>query len=327
MSDIRKIIYIGDDGVQARTVSGDITNIGGTNHATFTVDGKGLLFEDGSSTSGNPSSSGAFSLQSAYNSSSDNNGNASIKLAAGKDFVIYDDNNNAIFFKIQSTTGDVTITGNLTVLGDATIIRSTSEVTDHWAISPVSGSTVALSIEPVLNSVVTADLVNIKNINGGSPVFRVDATGKTILKTTQVNGNLTIIGTINGVDIVDLKNEVYDHLTSASFPKHLASQISVSTIASIPTAVNVQEALIQLANKIANITLNADVVTGLEFTQVIPDTVWTITHNQNTKRIQFTVYDENDEWILPDRFQFIDSNTVHVNFGRLTAGRVILMLF
>jgi hypothetical protein len=326
MADIRKILYIGDDGLQARTATGDITNIGGTNHSTFTVDGKGLLFDDGTSTSGSSVAS-ATSLQAAYNGSTDANGNASIKLQTNKDFVIYDDNNNAIFFKIQANTGDVTISGNLTVLGDATIIRSTTEITDHWLLSPISASTIAIAIEPPVGVTPLNDLVNIKNTNAGSPVFRVDATGKTIVKTLQVNGNMTIIGTINGVDIVNLKNEVYDHLSSASFPKHLATQIAISTIPYIPTAVNVQEALAQLANKLSIITLNADVVTGLEFTQTVPDTIWIIPHNQNTKRIQFTVYDELDEWIIPDSFKFTDTNTVEVRFGRSTSGRVVLMLF
>jgi hypothetical protein len=325
MADIRKILYIGDDGVQARTVSGDITNIGGTTHQSFAVNGKGLIFDDGTSTTGGVVT--GFSLQSAYNNSSDSVGNAAITLQTGKDFAIYDDNNSAIFFKIESTTGNVTITGNLTVLGNATIIRSTSEVTDHWNIAPSVSSTTALKIEPQAGVYLTADLITLRNTFGGSPVFRVDASGKTLTKDVLTTGNLTVTGTINSVDIVALNNEVNDHLFAVTFPKHLATQISISPIPLIPLAHNVQEALSQLSNHVATLSGVNGLVTGIEFTQATPSLSWTILHNQNTKKIHFTVYDENDEWMVPDNFSFINSNTVEVKFGRLTAGRAVLMMF
>jgi len=80
----------------------------------FTINGKGILLDDGSSTSGTGTS---ITLQSAYDLSVDSNNNASINLSTGKDFVIYDDNQSNLYFKIDSETGKVTITGDLEVFG------------------------------------------------------------------------------------------------------------------------------------------------------------------------------------------------------------------
>lgn len=329
MTEILKPIYLNSAGIQARIYDGAITNIGGTSHPTFTVNGKGLLFDDGTSTNGGGSGSGGSSstLQAVYNNSSDSHGNASITLEPGKDFVIYDDNNSAIYFKIQSTTGDITVTGNLTVLGSTTL-TSTTEISDHWTLTPSHPSTISLSIEPAIGNNPLADLVNVKIAHGGSPVFRVDATGKTILKTLQVNENVTVVGLINGVDIVSLSNEVYDHITSVSFPKHTASQIQViPVIASLPGVNNVQAALQGLATQISNISLGSSLVRGFEFIQSTALSIWHINHSQNTRKVQFTAYDQDGNWLLPNSFKIIDENSVEMKFGAPQAGSVILMMF
>jgi hypothetical protein len=325
MTNIRKFIYIADDGLQTLSHNGDISNIGGTSHHTFTVDGKGLLFDDGSSTNGGPGGVIASNLQQAYNNSTDGIGNATIHLQTGKDLVIYDDTDTGVFFKIDAETGKITITGDLQVNGTTTIMESINQIVDHWNISPNTPNTVALYIEPDVGVTPVSDLITVKNTNGSAPVFRVDATGKAILKQVQVNGNMTIVGTINGVDVVNLQNEVYDHLTSPSFPKHTASQISVTQLIGLPPVTNVQQALDALANHINDIT-SASVI-GVEFIQTTSESIWTIPHSKNTKRIQFSVYDENDEWILPDKFKFIDMNTVEISFGRAMTGRAVLMMF
>lgn len=323
---IKRLIYLDTDGIQARTRSGDITNIGGTSSSTFTVGGKALLFADGTSTNGEPISNAAITLQSVYNSSTDSNGAASIKLNTGKDLVIYDDTDNNVFFKIDSTTGKVTITGDLTVLGSASIIESQTQAADHWAITPNSTNYIALSIEPDSGITPIQDLINVKNIFGGTSVFRVDASGKTITKNLQVNGNIVISGTINGVDIVELNNEVYDHLTSPSFPKHHASQIEVAPSVSIaPNATNVQQVLEAFNSQIVQFLQGSTI--GIEFIQPTPEIIWTITHGRNTKKIQWSLYNELDEWILPDSFKIIDENTVEFSLGSPMAGRAILITF
>lgn len=324
---IKKLVYIDVDGIQARTVAGDITNIGGTISSTFTVNGKGLLFDDGTSTSGQSTGGLAgFSLQNIYDHSLDANGNASIKLTTGKDLVVYDDTDNNVFFKIDSTTGKVTITGDLTVLGSASIIETTTQAADHWAITPNSTDNFALSIEPDDGITPIKDLINVKNIFGGSPVFRVDASGKTITKNLQVNGNIVLSGTINGVDVVELNNEVYEHLTSPSFPKHHASQIQVApTVSLAPFATNVQQVL-EAFNYQINQFQEGNTI-GVEFIQPTPEAIWIIPHGRNTKKIQWSLYNDLDEWILPDSFKILDNNTVQFTLGSPISGRAILMTF
>ncbi len=79
-----KPIFRGTDGVFAQLADGSIINIGGTIGPTFTVGGRGLMFDDGSSTSGGT----GVTFQSVYNASFDSNGDAKIKLIPGRDFVI-----------------------------------------------------------------------------------------------------------------------------------------------------------------------------------------------------------------------------------------------
>lgn len=329
MSNVLKPIYLNTKGIQAQLQDGAIVNIGGTVSHSFTFNGKGLICEDGSTTTGGTASigGGAGTLQAVYNNSSDSHGNATIVLQTGKDFIVYDDTNPAIFFKIQSTTGDVTVTGNLTVLGSTTL-TNTVEISDHWTLQPSHPTSISLSIEPAVGNIPSADLINVKIVNGGSPVFRVDATGKTILKTLQVSGNVTVVGLINGQDITVMANELNDHLTPSTFPVHNARQIQViPTIPTLPGINNVQDALQGLATQIAHVTLGNTIARGFEYIQAVPSALWQISHSQNTRRVQFTVYDENGNWILPNSFKIIDQNNVQLGFGTGQMGSAILMMF
>jgi hypothetical protein len=329
MTEIRKLIYLSEHGLQHRSEDGAIANLGGIFNpaGTFTVNGKGLLFDDGTSTVGGPGHGGGGTLQSVYENSTDSHGNASITLATSKDFAIYDDTNNSIYFKITSTTGAVTITGDLTVLG-STFFQNVTEVSDHWAIKTSAPSTIALSIEPSAGVTPTADLLNIKKLNGGSSVVRVDATGKLIASTAQVNNNLTVIGLINGIDIVALNNSVSDHLAPTYTNKHFAAQIQViPTIPTLPGVTNVQQALQGLATQIANISIGSAAAIGYEHIQAVAASVWTVSHPHHTTKVQFTAYNETDDWILPNSFKIVDDYTVRLSFGQPQAGKVVLMMF
>ena len=328
---IKKPIYLEASGWQAQLPDGAVINIGGTNSSTFTVDGRGLVFEDGGNSrtgshgSGGGSTSGT--LQGIYNNSSDSHGHAVITLQTGKDFIITDDTNALTYFKIQSTTGDITVTGNLTVLGSTTL-SNTTEVSDHWTLRPSTPGIVSLSIEPAVGNIPSADLMNIKIANAGSSVFRVDATGKTILKTVQITGNATVVGLINGQDIVALANELDDHLFSANFPKHTASQIQVTpNISHLPGVTNVQAALLLLATQVSNVSLGSSLARGFEYIQTIPASTWQITHGQGTRKVQFTAYDADGNWLLPNSFKILTADVVEMGFGADQAGSVVLMMF
>lgn len=314
----KHLVYLNEAGSLTRTRSGDITNIGGTNSSTFTVAGKGLLFDDGSSTT----NSLGLTLQNIY----DNSNPGTIVLNAGQDLTFFNTNSSK-YFKINAVTGAVTITGDLAVLGNTTLIASSNETATHWVINPSSSTIPAFIIEPALGVVPDVDLVNIKQINSGAPVFKIDKAGIVTLNTLNINNDLTISGTINNVNINTLASNVSNHLTTSSQPKHTASEVSITALSQLPTATNVQQALNGINTTLQNINAGLVGIQGLEFIQMPATSHWYIQHNQNTKRIQITIWDENDEIVYPDRISITDKNNLQIYFGASQAGRAILMCF
>jgi len=237
-----KPIILDDDGIFSQLPDGSIINAGGTSNLTWTVGGRGLLFDDGTSTGGGGGL--AITLQNAYNNSTATNGQVTIKLAAGRDLAILDSASDDIFFKVDAETGKVTITGDLEILGNSTVIDTVVQNIDHWQISPKSGITPALKIEPDLGVNPIVDLVTVRCVFGGTPVFKIDAMGN--LVATQ---DLTVGGLINGVDLPLLKTAVDSHLAGLAGWRHMAAAIDIAPIASLPTATNVQQALEQINSK------------------------------------------------------------------------------
>jgi hypothetical protein len=98
------------EGEYAQLPDSGIVNIGGTSSLTFSVNGRPLLFADGGSTDGTPGIP-YFGLQSSYDASS----NSTILLTQSKAFTIEAINGNT--FTVDPLSGNVTISGNLSVLG------------------------------------------------------------------------------------------------------------------------------------------------------------------------------------------------------------------
>lgn len=314
-----KPIILDTDGVYSQLPDGGIVNAGGTSNLTFTVGGKGLLFDDGLSTSGNNNS---ITLQTVYNNSPATAGAVHIKLATGKDFIISDDTDDSLYFKIDSETGKVTITGDVEVLGASSVINTVIQDSDHWLISPKLGSTSALKIEPDLGVIPIVDLVSVRRTFGSLPVFRIDSSGNLI--STQ---NLTVNGLINNVDIVQLKNNLNYHLSGDLGYRHLAADIDILPIATLPGALNVQQALNQINTKVDSGGGSSGTVSGYEHIQNTQSLTWLISHNKGTFRSQVTIYDTNWEQILPESVKVIDNNTILVSFVSSVAGRAIVILF
>jgi hypothetical protein len=130
---IYKLLYLNQQtGEHGLFPDWGISNIGGTSSPTFTVNGKALLFSDGSSTDGLGNTS-FLTLQGAYNASS----NGEINLATGKHFLIRALNSK--FLSVNPDTGNVTISGDLTVQGSINNINLTQffdDFTDHITYSP-----------------------------------------------------------------------------------------------------------------------------------------------------------------------------------------------
>ena len=317
-------VFLESDGVFGRLPSGAIIPIGGTETAdgTFTVNGRGVLFDDGTSTA--PGGAGNLSLQKIYDLSPAISGEAVIKLALGKDFVIKDDTDNSLFFKVDAETGKVTITGDLEVLGDSTIIDTVVQDSDHWQISPKNGGTTALRIEPDVGVTPYVDLVTVRRTFGSYPVLRIDSTGNLLL--TQ---NIIIDGTVDGVDISNFKAEFDAHLSGAAGYRHQAVDVDIMPIFTIPGATNVQEAL-EMINTKADLAGGGGAggtVTGFEHVQLTPAVTWTVNHALASPRAQVTIYDSNWEQILPENVKILDANTILISFNTAIAGRAMVLAF
>jgi hypothetical protein len=66
---------------------------------------------------------------------------------------------------------------------------------------------------------------------------------------------------------------------------------------------------------------------GFAYEKPAGASVWTITHLQNTRNVQITVYDQEGAIIFPDRVSVVDSDNVQVTFSNAQAGRAVLILF
>ncbi len=310
-----KPIILDLDGIFGQLPDGGILNAGGTSNPTFTVDGRGLLFDDGSS-SGNGS---PLTLQKIYDVSPvDTPGEVWITLAADKDLVIRDPDDGT-FMKLSGNTGKVTIVGDLEVTGNTTTINTNEIESDHWLLTPAAASTIALTIRPDNGVTPLVDLFRVYKAFAGSPVVAVDKDGNLVL--TQ---NIVTTGLVDGVDVSVLNTTVSTHLNSSG-SKHAAANIGITTITDLPGDTNVQEALETLAAAM-NPGGGASAF-GFSHEQLSADDTWTITHNANTLNVTVTIFDDSQEQVIPNSVQIINVNTVEVTFGSPMSGRAVVLLF
>jgi len=314
MSAIKKLVYIDGSGELYRLSDGGIVNLGGTSGPTFFVDGKPLLFADGTSTGGGSTNLISISLQGAYNNS---NPTAQIDLSTGKNFILNALNSKQLVF--NADTGKVTITGDLEVMGDSTIIEGTISNVDQLNIAPPNNLTRALVIEPRPGVILGTDLVNLKLVNGGSPVFLIDLNGDTFLK------NLTVSGLINGINFTSFVNTVNAHLTTSPAIKHTAAEISVQGPFTNITGTNVEQALSSINTSLQ--TAGGSSVRTYVHNQPSIAMVWTVVHNQASLNPVVTIYDTTGEQVWPDEVTIVDPNVLTVTFVSQQAGKALILLF
>lgn len=162
MTTVFKPVYLDQElGELGRLPDGAIVNIGGTSSTTFTVGGRALLFDDGSST-GSGSGSG-FTLQVAYNNSTSP---AEIVTAASKNIVYRALNSRQFIF--NANDGTVTVDGNLNIGG---LLNGTpiAALIDHLnaALIPAKHTAEQISFDDTGLSNITGDNVQaaIESIN------------------------------------------------------------------------------------------------------------------------------------------------------------------
>jgi hypothetical protein len=328
MTTALKPIYLGTNGIQAQLPDGGLINAGGTTNTSFTVGGVAVLLDTGNT---------GITLQSAYVGSPTVAGAAGIQLQAGKDFLITDatGGGDGNFFRINAANGTVTISGNLVVEGSSTIIDTIVTDADHWLLTPASASTVALTIQPQVTT--TANLVNI-NLHTGASVFTISASGagtftqnltvgSTIESLLPGSNNVVGGGLINGVDIIALANEVYEHQSGEAPYRHMAGDVDILPIVGLSGATNVQEALADLQTNINNVNTGGGNVKGFSQVVSVAALSWTVNHNGNTTNVQVTIYDTNFDQIIPQSVHIVDVNNIQVTFQAQQAGTAVLVLF
>lgn len=172
MTRVFKPVYLDEElGELGRLPDNSIVNIGGTSSPTFTVGGRALLFDDGSST-GSGSGTG-FTLQVAYGNSAVP---AQINTTTGKNIVFNAVNGNQFVF--NADTGNITIGGSLNLSGllngvpisslidhlnsSLTPKHSAAQISfDDSGLANISGADVQAAIESIdsqLNSISVGDV-------------------------------------------------------------------------------------------------------------------------------------------------------------------------
>lgn len=137
-------------------------------------------------------------------------------------------------------------------------------------------------------------------INGNQLVFDAN-TG-----TLSLSGNLTVQGNIQGI---------------------IASEVISNTIGLAPlSGSNAQDVFQSIAAVMTTLSARTD-VKAYEHVQLQPSSNWIISHNQNTHRIQVSIWDNFNELVLPDNITLTDGNNVQIEYNSPQSGRAILMLF
>lgn len=317
-----KPLISADDGWHSELPNGGIINAGGTNYQTFTVNGKGLLFDDGTSTAPGGGGGTGATLQTVYDNSPVVDGQTGITLTAEKDFVIKDPFSGGSYFSIAAADGEVKINGNLVVTGSTTTVNTTVTEGNTLKLSPNTPIITPFIIEPDLGITPVVDLVTIRRTFGAAPVFRIDANGNMV--STK---DFTIAGLINGINLVEFANNFQKHLAGDIGFRHPAEDIDIYPISTIPGAQNVQQALAYVGANLNSGGGGGGNTFGYTHEQSTAANIWTVVHGRQTLRAQVQVWDENFELIIPENVKIIDANTVQISFTQSMRGSATLILF
>lgn len=111
--------------------------------------------------------------------------------------------------------------------------------------------------------------------------------------------------------IIELESDVADLNTSINGQTGLSSRMATA------------EAEIQHLTSVVNNIHTANIA-GINFEQYYEQNVWTINHNTGSRFVQFTVYDNQERFLLPDDAFSLDPNTFVIVFANPQSGRAIL---
>lgn len=119
-----------------------------------------------------------------------------------------------------------------------------------------------------------------------------------------------------------------DEQSEVSFFQRIATletnvtQLSQDQSTLVARVTTVESDIVDIRSRLTQVT-TANIV-GINFEQIAPSSVWTITHNTGSQFIQFSVYDDNNRLVWPDDAFALDLNTFVVSFSAEQTGRAIL---
>lgn len=222
--------------------------------------------------------------------------------------------------------------GEYAVMPDGAIIN----------VGGVSGPTFTVGGKPLLfadgtptdglsTGGLTIDLQKVYNNSFNTGLIELVAGKDFVLKSTSGNefrfdatsGDITIGGDVVGFDLSSILQQTQLHLDQTTPGiRHPASHISVDRTQLNALAGNTVQEVLESVE-----TLVSSGVRGFEHVQTTPATTWTVSHGQNTRRVQISIWDDNDELLFSDEVKITDANTVSVEFNSPVTGRAVLMLF
>ncbi len=338
MSSIRKLSHL------PLLPDGNILNIGGTSFPTFTVNGKGLLFDDGTSTSGSGGSL-SLSLQAVYNNTApDSNGSATLKLSPDKNLTITNADGSLPYFSINANNGEVSVSEEFRV-GTTSFSEFYSQFSDHiTGEGPFNHFASNVLIFPIENLLPGTDNVQqaleqlsdrlVQQSNNKSLTAGYEHTQEIAAQTWVINHNsntmrahVTIYDE-NWEQIIPEKIKITDRNTiTVTLNEPVAGKAMVYLMYLGAEDDNTDECVIKYPILPCEQNSVRGLVGGYEFIQAVPILTWNIEHNANIKRANVTIYDENWEQILPDKVKIINNDVISVTFNTPASGRALIMLF
>ena len=208
-------VFVDTSGQYRRLPANSIIDIAGVTSPNFTVDGRAIMFADGSASDG----SGAIDFQTVYYHTQPVDGAAKFLLQPGKDFAICDAEGNS-FITVDAETGKVTINGEMSVVSSIVKFLGSYQEFDHLNVLSNDGLKTALLIEPKNGVTFQTDPVRIRSTFDGPIDFSINTQGQTYIRdliVDSIDANL-----IDGVDFASLSA----HLSPDADPfKHFGTEI------------------------------------------------------------------------------------------------------
>ena len=340
MSSIRKLAHL------PLLPDGSILNIGGTSLSTFTVGGKGLLFDDGTSTSGDGGANfSALTLQKVYdNTAPDNNGSATLKLSVDKNLTITNADGSEPLFSINSSTGEISVPLNFKI-GEIPFLEFYQEFSQHISgDGQLNHFAANVLIFPIENLIPGTDNVQsaleqlsdklVQQSSNKSLTAGYEHTQNVASQTWTISHNsdtmrahVTLYDE-NWEQIIPEKIKITDRNTiTVTLNEPMAGKAMVYLMYLGAEDDNSDECVIKYPILPCEQNSVRGLVGGYEYIQVNPSDAWLIEHNANIRRANVTIYDENWEQILPDKVKIINNDVISVTFNTPISGRALIMLF